>query len=123
MKIPGIEIISPNYPNPYPMNLDCAVTLNFDQRVSIKFETFDMQRNTNNSCSYDWLAVYDGDSSYSPMKGSKLCGYDIPRPVSSTRYSLTLVFHSDDTTSTYKQGFKIITDRGKENGLNANLLI
>ena len=95
-------------------NLDRSITLSFDQRASIKFESFNLQHgNDNNSCSYDWLAVYDGDSSDSAMIGSKRCGNDIPSPVNSSRYSLTLVFHIDDTGSKYNIGFNITTNKGK----------
>ena len=60
-------------------------------------------------CNDDWLEVHDGDSSDSPLIGSKLCGYDIPSPMNSSGDSMTLVFHSDDYSS--YRGFKIMTQQ------------
>ena len=39
---PNTTIISPNYPNPYDQNVDCQVTVNFPENISIAFEDFDV---------------------------------------------------------------------------------
>lgn len=84
---PGIAIISPNYPNGYPYDLTCQVTLYFDTRVSIEFESFWLTYpdHDTQTCDYDWLDVHDGNSSNSELIGSRLCGkQDIRRHLKST---------------------------------------
>ena len=116
--IPGTTVISPNYPNYYGYNPNCQVTLIFDERVSIEFESFDIQGNTvENSCNYDWLQVHDGNSSDSETINSKICGYDTPSPMNSSRHSLTLVFHSNSSEKTHS-GFNIMTHQGKKLNIN-----
>ena len=109
------RIISPNFPKPYDEELTCEVTLSFAKRVSIQFQSFDIQSGTDGkSCNYDWLEVHDGDSSESDSSPlvAQLCGYDIPDPLNSTGFSLTLLLHSDNNLSN-NTGFKIIADTGK----------
>ena len=55
---PGTTIISPNYPNYYPSNdiSYCQVTLIFEDRISIEFESFDV--GSDGSCSLDWFRVF-----------------------------------------------------------------
>jgi len=109
---PNTTIISPNYPSPYSPYLDCQVTVNFQEKVSIVFEDFDTSA-ADEDCSSvfsDWLEVHDGDNSDSELIGKRLCGDDIPSPRESTGDSITLVFHTDyKNRHYYHKGFKIIT--------------
>ena len=102
--IPGITIISPNYPKYYGYHLDCQVTLTFEDRVSIVFKDFDT-----GGSHKDWLKVHDGDSSNSNLIGH-LCSDDIPNPMTSTGNSMTLVFHSNHNFANI--GFKIMALQG-----------
>ncbi|MGH0134647.1 UNVERIFIED_CONTAM: hypothetical protein FKN15_029245 [Acipenser sinensis] len=54
---PSGEIHSPNYPNPYSVNVDCSWIINVDQghRVLLTFNDFDIENH--DSCGYDYLAV------------------------------------------------------------------
>ena len=111
IKIPGITVISPNYPLAYGDDLICQVTLTFEDRVVIKFEDFDLYDYSD--CPFDWLEVRDGDDSNSEMIGDKLCGHDIPDPIESTGSSITLIFRSDEFYYTSDTGFKTIADLGR----------
>ena len=115
---PDTTIISPNYPEFYGWDRQCQITMSFTGKVSIRFETFSVQRQGFNFfCPDDWLEVRDGNSSNSTMIGDKLCGNkddanDIPDPMKSTGNSITLVFTSGDRGSG-DRGFRIIADSGK----------
>ena len=107
---PGTTIISPNYPNYYPSNdiSYCQVTLIFEDRISIEFESFDV--GSDGSCSLDWFRVFDGNSSDSPLIGSKLCGKYRPRPMESSGNSMTLEFRPYHGGSF--KGFKVVAYQG-----------
>lgn len=63
--------------------------------VKIEFQTFDLEYETN--CDYDYLKIYNGPSTESPLIG-KYCGSNSPGTVISTDTSgaLTFKFHSDE---------------------------
>ena len=107
--VPGTTIISPNHPGDYQNNLDCQVSIQFSERVRIRFEAFNVE--SHSSCRYDYLEVRDGDSSSSSIIGEKLCAEFFPDAIESTGSSMTLVFHTD--ASATRTGFKIIVELGK----------
>ena len=47
--------------------------------------------------SYDWMKIYDGGTSNSPIIGSKLCGTNVPRQIESSSNELLIHFHYDDS--------------------------
>lgn len=54
------RIETPNYPNDYPPNLDCTLTITAPaptDKIVIVFETFHME--TDGNCSFDRLEIYD----------------------------------------------------------------
>lgn len=53
-------LLSPYYPNFYPLNMRCEWILNTisNHRIKLKVENFDIESHF--SCSYDYLEVYDG---------------------------------------------------------------
>ena len=110
---PGTVIISPNHPDFYPRNADCHAVIRFPQRVRITFQAFDLE--SFGSCAHDYLEIRDGDSKTRfpnpPKLIAKLCGTTTPTSVLSTKTAMTLIFHSDSSTS--GSGFKIATERGK----------
>ena len=107
---PGITILSPNYPYNYPTFCDSQLTINFDGRISLYFESFDVEYLDDN-CVLDWLEIRDGKSVDDDRIGAKLCGSNIPGLITSTGKYLKLIFHSDDSNN-YK-GFKIQAQLGK----------
>ena len=117
MTVDGSTITSPDYGsfNGYGKNKDCRVTIRFatDHMVAIRFEKFDVEHNRTN-CGFDYLAVHDGDSTGSPMIGSKLCGTSpLGTTLQSTGNVMTLHFHSDGFGGKYG-GFKIYAEEGKK---------
>ena len=108
---PDTTIVSPNYPSDYGEDLDCQVTITFEENILIVFDDFHVDQD-NSDCD-DWLEVRDGNSSNSAIIGEKICGDDIPSPMQSTGNSMTLKFHSNGIAN-YK-GFKIVAKQGNRN--------
>ena len=77
----GVEgvITSPNYPHNYDSDDDCGwlVTVDRDHVVQFTFEDFDVEPHSN--CSYDHVALYDGNSTSAPLLLMH-CGRDLPSP-------------------------------------------
>ena len=72
-------ITSPNYPENYNQNDDCGWLLEVDSThvVQFQFEDFDVEPHSN--CSYDYVALYDGSSTDSPLLLLH-CGKNLPDP-------------------------------------------
>ena len=66
------------------------------------------------SCDYDSLTLYDGATDTAPFLG-KFCGYDEPEPVYTTGNMAMLIFQSDDSTT--RRGFEISFSAVDENML------
>lgn len=62
--------------------------------LTVAFTEFDVE--VNSGCNYDYLQIYDGSSTSSPLLG-KFCGTSLPGPFTSTAAdgALTFKFHSD----------------------------
>ena len=54
---------------------------------------------------FDWLEVHDGGYEDAPIINGKLCGKDVPEPITSTGHELLLRFRSDGNA--HYSGFKI----------------
>uniref|UniRef100_A0A8C2UAB0 CUB domain-containing protein n=1 Tax=Coturnix japonica TaxID=93934 RepID=A0A8C2UAB0_COTJA len=84
------SIRSPFYPSNYPDNADCLweiqVTNNY--RIMLTFGSV---------CRYDYIEIYDGPPSTSPLLGRICSGYNIMYTSSSNM--LTVRFHSDSRYS------------------------
>ncbi|XP_032808661.2 CUB and sushi domain-containing protein 3-like isoform X1 [Petromyzon marinus] len=87
-------ILSPNYPEPYPPGKECdwQVTVTADNVISLTFISFDTET------SYDFLHIYDGPGSSSPLIAS-LQGSKLPGRIESTGNSMFMAFRSDDSLS------------------------
>ncbi|KAM4723162.1 embryonic protein UVS.2-like [Rhinophrynus dorsalis] len=96
-------LMSANYPSPYPNNATCLWLIrNPSGQVSLKFEAFDVQ--SSSDCSSDYIKVYDGASTNSPLLLEKTCGIgQIPPLISSTNRMLVEFVSDASTTAT---GFK-----------------
>ena len=62
--------------------------------VDLTFVSFGVEAGQSGSCNYDYVKVYDGPSTASPLIDT-YCNNNIPTTVSSTGGSITIVFHSD----------------------------
>ncbi|GCC19449.1 hypothetical protein chiPu_0000001, partial [Chiloscyllium punctatum] len=87
-------ILSPNYPHPYPHGKECdwTITVNKDYIISLTFISFTMEPN------YDFLYIYDGPDSNSPLIGSFLDN-KLPERIESSSNNMHLSFRSDGSVS------------------------
>ena len=65
----------------YTSNLECRTVVRFPQgqRVSLEFLSFDLEGYSN--CIFDWMEIRDGDDETANLIGQKLCGDQIPDPM------------------------------------------
>ncbi|XP_028390640.1 tolloid-like protein 2 [Dendronephthya gigantea] len=93
---------SPLYPSSYPNSIDCNWTISYTNgsRILLTFSSFSLE--SHSLCNYDYLDVYDGDSSYAKKLG-RYCGSQLPQSIISSGSHLFIAFHSDG--SQQKQGF------------------
>ncbi|XP_078308210.1 CUB and sushi domain-containing protein 2 isoform X3 [Panthera onca] len=91
---PSGVILSPNYPEPYPPGKECdwKVTVSPDYVIALVFNIFNLEPG------YDFLHIYDGRDSLSPLIGS-FYGSQLPARIESSSNSLFLAFRSDASVS------------------------
>ncbi|XP_055110866.1 CUB and sushi domain-containing protein 2 isoform X5 [Symphalangus syndactylus] len=91
---PSGVILSPNYPEPYPPGKECdwKVTVSPDYVIALVFNIFNLEPG------YDFLHIYDGQDSLSPLIGS-FYGSQLPGRIESSSNSLFLAFRSDASVS------------------------
>ncbi|XP_078503642.1 CUB and sushi domain-containing protein 1 [Lissotriton helveticus] len=97
---PAGVILSPNFPQPYPPGKECdwRINVNPDFVIALIFKSFNMEP------SYDFLHIYEGEDSNSPLIGS-FQGSQAPERIESSANSLFLAFRSD--ASVGMSGFAI----------------
>ena len=66
----------------------------------------------------DWILVRDGNSKDAPIIGDKLCGSNIPQPVTASGSELYLEFHSDGSST--EKGFQLTVKEGLYQIINSN---
>ncbi|XP_032436521.1 CUB and sushi domain-containing protein 2 [Xiphophorus hellerii] len=91
---PSGLILSPDYPEPYPHGRECdwRVTVTEDYVILLSFNHFSLEP------SYDFLHIYDGPDSLSPLLGS-FYGTDVPDRIESSSNTLFMAFRSDASLS------------------------
>ncbi|KAM8939156.1 embryonic protein UVS.2-like [Pelodytes ibericus] len=96
-------LVSTNYPSDYPNNGKCFWQIRApSDQVFLQFNAFDVQSST--GCTADYLKVYDGANTSSPVLLDRACGTGrLPSLVASSNMML-LEFVSDSQTSA--TGFK-----------------
>lgn len=67
------------------------------QYVSINFGAGAFNVETHATCGYDWIRIYDGPTTGSPLIGT-YCNSNVPGVITSSSGSLTIVFDSDGST-------------------------
>ncbi|XP_048237900.1 cubilin-like isoform X1 [Haliotis rufescens] len=89
-------IQSPNYPQPYTHNAQCAwlITVNTGDTITLTFNSFDLE--TASSCQWDKVEVRDGVDQTASLLG-RYCGNDSPAPVRSTGNTMYVYFKSDSS--------------------------
>ncbi|CAM9270170.1 unnamed protein product, partial [Lampetra planeri] len=90
---------SPNYPLPYHPNAECYWSIRTSQgsKLLLSFSNFHLE--SSSSCLYDYLAVYDGNSS-SALELARLCGSQSPRTINSSSHQLYIKLRTDSSIST-----------------------
>ncbi|KAL1517012.1 hypothetical protein ABEB36_000833 [Hypothenemus hampei] len=93
---------SPNYPKYYPGSKDCAWQIRTvpGHRIRLVFMNFNLESHP--ECYFDYVQIFDGDSSKSHEKG-RFCGAKVPDPIDSTDNQLYVTFKSD--LNVHKKGF------------------
>lgn len=99
---PHGQIYSPNYPDQYPASKDCVwhFSTTPGHRIRLTFSVFEME--PHQECTYDHIALYDGDSPDSFSLG-RFCGSKLPHPISAASNEMFMVFKSD--ASVQRRGF------------------
>ncbi|XP_067220297.1 CUB domain-containing protein 2 [Chanodichthys erythropterus] len=89
---------SPHFPNIYPNNINChwTVTLAAGYRIKLFFPFLELEdRNSlTDTCDYDSVAVYDGDSETDTLLGH-WCGSEQPPSLTSKGNKLLVVLNTD----------------------------
>ncbi|KAJ8727243.1 hypothetical protein PYW08_015640 [Mythimna loreyi] len=98
------HISSPGSPGPYPPNRDCYwhLTTSLGKRINLHFFALDVE--THSNCSFDFLAIYDGEHVTDPLI-NRYCNTTQPAPVQSAGSDMLIHFHSDAYGSGH--GFQI----------------
>ncbi|CAL8138529.1 unnamed protein product [Orchesella dallaii] len=96
------ELVSPNYPEPYPGKKECIWIISTIQghRVKLNFDELEVEQHP--ECTYDAVYIYDGSNSDMTLLG-KFCGSKIPPPVTSSSNQMMILFKSDG--SVHRRGF------------------
>uniref|UniRef100_A0A803VYI3 CUB and Sushi multiple domains 2 n=1 Tax=Ficedula albicollis TaxID=59894 RepID=A0A803VYI3_FICAL len=91
---PAGVILSPQYPEPYPPGKECdwKLTVSPDYVIALVFNVFSLEPG------YDFLHIYDGPDSLSPLIGS-FYGSQLPERIESSSNNLFLAFRSDASVS------------------------
>eukprot|EP00057_Strongylocentrotus_purpuratus_P007249 XP_011661723.1 PREDICTED: deleted in malignant brain tumors 1 protein [Strongylocentrotus purpuratus] len=100
---PSGTFTSPYYPGSYDNSMNCEYlisTTDEQQVVYVTFEFFDLE--SQSTCNYDSLTVYDGTSTSDPVLAT-LCGNTIPDSLTSSGMSMFLVFKTDSSVT--RNGF------------------
>ncbi|XP_046641719.1 tolloid-like protein 1 [Daphnia pulicaria] len=103
IRAPYGEVLSPNYPHPYPARKECVwhFTTTPGHRIKLVFHEFEIE--SHHECAYDHVALFDGDSSEDTTLG-RFCGLKAPHPIVASGNELYMVFKSD--ASVQRKGFQ-----------------
>ncbi|KAL3108455.1 hypothetical protein niasHT_015377 [Heterodera trifolii] len=102
------QLISPDWPRPYPNGMECVWHMNAPegQLISLTVEEFDLEQDK------DFLMIYDGAHPSAPLL-AKLSGKSDPQLIVSTQSRLYLYFFSSQFGN--RKGFSISYKKGCDN--------
>ncbi|XP_047205867.1 cubilin [Girardinichthys multiradiatus] len=89
---------SPNYPLPYHPNAECYWNIRTSQGSQLQLSFSDFHLESSSSCSFDYLAVHDGNSSSTPEL-TRLCGTELPSPINSSSNQLYIKLRTDGSVN------------------------
>ncbi|XP_027962745.1 CUB domain-containing protein 2 [Eumetopias jubatus] len=95
LSAPSGNFSSPNFPRLYPYNTECSwlIVVAEGSSVLLTFHAFDLEYH--DSCSFDYLEVYNGASGDKGSLLGRFCGRVPPPPFTSSWHVMSVVFHSD----------------------------
>ncbi|XP_065114614.1 cubilin [Paramisgurnus dabryanus] len=85
---------SPNYPLPYHPNAECYWHIKTSAGSTLVLSFADFHLESTYDCTFDYLAVYNGNSTNAPQL-AKLCGNQIPPPFHSSKENLYVKLRTD----------------------------
>lgn len=91
-------IESPNFPNKYPGSLNCTWTIEAPKgnTINVTFSHFELEGpSVTKGCSYDYLAISEGDNNEPNTELSTSCDTTLPARVSSTQHQVFVHFVTD----------------------------
>lgn len=111
MKQPNGTILSPSFPNEYPILKECVweIIAPPQHKITLNFTHFELEGNTfyqASECEYDSVAVYSKVNEDSLKRHGVFCGNKIPPTITSDGNTLRVEFKSDKTIQ--KSGFAAI---------------
>jgi len=92
----------------YSSNTDYTTTISPSgaSSIDINFLVFDVEAGSGSTCNYDWIKIYDGPSTSSPLIGTYCNTNGSPGTFSTTGGDITIVQHSDQNTE--GDGFEMV---------------
>ncbi|CAB1449409.1 unnamed protein product, partial [Pleuronectes platessa] len=87
---------SPNYPLAYHPNAECYWNIRTSQGSQLLISFSDFHLESSSSCSFDYLAVYDGNNS-NALELAKLCGNQLPSIINSSTNQLFIKLRTDSS--------------------------
>lgn len=111
LKQPNGTILSPSFPNEYPILKECVweIIAPPQHKITLNFTHFELEGNTfyqASECEYDSVAVYSKVNEDSLKRHGVFCGNKIPPTITSDGNTLRVEFKSDKTIQ--KSGFAAI---------------
>ncbi|KAK3697105.1 hypothetical protein QZH41_016914 [Actinostola sp. cb2023] len=101
----GAIISSPYWPSKYPCNVDSLWVLVAPSNHTVELRIEQFQLETDKKCFYDYVEIFDGNSTKSPVLMTRTCGSKgVNRTIQSTDTTMTVHFKSDRTV--IFKGFK-----------------
>ncbi|XP_037517650.1 cubilin [Rhipicephalus sanguineus] len=100
------EITSPRFPENYANNLNCSYLIVVPQgsHLELSFDSDNFELENHDTCKYDNLTLYAGNSTSSPVLGGPWCGVDAPGNYS-VASSVLVMFRTDWSSS--GKGFRL----------------
>nr|XP_042896535.1 cubilin [Parasteatoda tepidariorum] len=92
---PRGTIMSPNYPQTYPINANCEWLIQVSEGSVISLHVVDIDIEEHRECRFDYLQVFDGNSENSKSLMRICNNQQNPGPISSSSNSLLVRFRSD----------------------------
>lgn len=95
LSAPSGNISSPNFPGPYPYNIDCSwlIVVAEGSSVLLTFHHFELEYHAN--CDYDYIKIYNGIAEDEGNLLGIFCGDISPPQFTSSWNVMSIIFHSD----------------------------